>query len=77
MPVVSVGNVGDLLVLHRVDGFPGVLVPDVDHYLVYPSAGPNRLNPFPKCQDGLPLVPSSELVRVECHDYLAVPCALL
>jgi len=76
-PVVAVGNVRDLLVLNEINGHATVLVSNVDDYLVYPLAGSQRLHPLTKREDGRPLVPSSELVRVECHDYLAALGALL
>ena len=71
------GDVGDLLVLDRVNRDAAVFVPDVDDDLVYPLARCDGLNPLPQRQDWLALVALAEVVGVDGDDDLSVLGALL
>ena len=71
------GDVGDLLVLDRVNRDAAVFVPDVNDDLVYPLARCDGLDPLSQRQDWLTLVPLAEVVGVDGDDDLSVLGALL
>jgi len=76
-PIVTVGNVLDLLVTDCVNRQTAVFVSDVCDDIINPAAGANRLNPLTKSEDWLPLVSVTEVIGVDCHNDLAVLRALL
>jgi hypothetical protein len=76
-PVITVGNVLDLLVTDCVNRQTAVFVSDVRDDIINPSARTNRLNPLTKREDWLSLVSITEVISVDCHNDLAVLGALL
>jgi len=76
-PIVTVGNVLDLLVTDCVNSQTAVFVSDVCDDIVNPAAGANRLNPLTKREDWLSLVSITEVVGVDCNNDLAALSALL
>ena len=76
-PVITVGNVLDLLVTDCVNRQTAVFVSDVCDDIINPAAGTNRLNPLTKREDWLSLVSITEVISVDRYDDLAVLGALL